>query len=284
MRGIELVLLLAASALHAQERSLTVDHIGDSTWEWHAPEELKSWPKYHLIFQEEGSVSGESRHAGPVDSELFAVWAASGPDRIVLRYVECAGDELPPEAEGEIVLTQTATGEIRRLEDSVYQEYAIFLRWGDAPVLVLLSEDFTVRPNLRRKVDGIEVVTMGAVFGMTTQNVRVRAAPSVQAGIIRFPTSDYHPKGSSVRLLARTVQREKVQQWTNYWYYVENTAMEESPRYGWMFGEFLEYSEQEVRDAESAPRPWEAPEEEEPETEAGSQDEEIDPMLLYEYD
>lgn len=250
-----LILGLAAGIGHAEDQGLTIDHILDSEWEWHSPKSVGDWPRYSLCFYEDGAVSAH-KNSSQMDAELYAVWEAAGPRQIVLRYVECIGDELPPEEDGEIVFTTTARGEIRRLEDSVDQEYAIYLSDGwESPSLVLLSGDFTVRPNLRRKVNGVEVITLGGVGGMTTQNVRVRVAPSIQAGIIRFPTRDYRPKGSYVRVLARTLQRERVQQWTNYWYYVENTGERQSARYGWMFGEFVAISEEEVHEAATARRP-----------------------------
>ena len=283
-RAVVFLLALAAGVLPAEERLLTTAYIKDSLWEWHTPEGLEDWPIYSLQFFEDGIVSGENRDPGRTDSELFAVWEVASPSQMVLRYVESHGREVPPEKDGEILFTMFASGEIRRLEDSVYQEYAIFLGKGNAPPLVLLSEDFTVRPNLRRKVKGIEVVTMGAVFGMTTQNVRVRTAPSVKASIIKFPTLGYCPKGSYVRVLARTVQKELVQQWANYWYYVENTAQEESPRYGWMFGEFIAIPEEEVRQAEALRRPWEEAFANYPDSpQGGSEGEEADPAV-YEYD
>lgn len=256
-QAIVFFLMLVAGVSNSESRTLTTAYIQDSLWEWHTPEDLKDWPVYRLQFFEDGLVSEQNRYTRQMDSQLFAQWEVVGPSQMVLRYVESFGSEPPPEKDGEILFTTIAQGEIRRLEDSVYQEYAIFLSRGDAHALVLLSEDFTVKPNLRRKVNGVEVSTMGAVMGMTTQNVRVRTAPSVKASIIKFPTLDYCPKGSYVRVLARTLQKERVQQWDNYWYYVENTAQQESPRYGWMFGEFIAIPEEEVHQAEAQLRPWE---------------------------
>ncbi len=285
MRRIVFLLALAAGVLPAEERLLTTAYIQDSPWEWHTPEDLEDWPLYTLQFFEDGMVSGENRYSRPTDSELFAVWELASPNQIVLRYVETHGSEAPPEKDGEILFTMFARGQIRRLEDSVYQEYAIALSGGNAPPLVLLSADFTVRPNLSREVNGVPVVTVGAVMAMTMQNVRVRTAPSVKASLIKFPTLDYCPKGSYVRVLARTVQKEQVQQWTNYWYYVENLGEPESPRYGWMFGEFLAIPEEEVRQAEVQLRPWERVGANYPDSpESGSESEEVDPAAVYEYD
>ncbi len=285
-QAIIFLLILVAGISNTEDRTLTTAYIQDSLWEWHTQENLEDWPIYRLQFFEDGIVGEQNKNSRQMDSELYALWEVAGPSQIVLRYVETFGSEPPPEKDGEIFFARTAQGQIRRLEDSVYQEYAIVLTWGDTPPIVLLSEDFTVKPNLRRKVNGIEVITMGAVWGKALQNVRVRTAPSINASIIKFPKLDYWPKGASVRVLARTVQKERVQQWTNYWYYVENTAEEESPRYGWMFGEFIAIPGEEVRQAEAQLRPWEVESANPPDlpTEGDSEVEKIDPAALYEYD
>ena len=91
----------------------------------------------------------------------------------------------------------------------------------------------------------------------------------------------YCPKETQIRVLARTLEKERVQQWTNYWYYVEITAAEGMmQRYGWMFGEFISFSEEHVREEELTPRPWDYHSEDLP---ASPESEETDPAM-YEYD
>jgi len=149
-------------------------------------------------------------------------------------------------------------------------ESELFAQWeptGPKQIRLRYVKSFGNDPPWR-VLQGVEVVTMGAVYGRTTQNVRIRTAPRIAASLIPFAEWDYCPKGRLVRVLARTLQTERVQQWANYWYYVEITAGEGFlPRYGWMFGEFVDYSEEELRQAEAETRPWEEAEPEEEETE-----------------
>ncbi len=265
---------------------LTTAHIQDSLWEWHTQKDLQDWPRYHLQLFEDGIAGPQDAGIGQTDWHLYATWEVAGPGGIVLHYVETFGSEPPPERDGEILFTTTRQGEIRLLEDSVFQEYEIVLSFGDTPPVILLSEDFTVKPNLRRKVNGVDVITTGAVMGTTTQNVRVRAGPGVDAPALKYGTLDSAPKGSSVRVLARTLEKERVQQWTNYWYYVENTGQEGSPRFGWMFGQFIDIPEDEVRRVQTEPRPWEEEPASPPDSlrQRDSEGEEIDPAALQEYD
>jgi hypothetical protein len=79
---------------------------------------------------------------------------------------------------------------------------------------------------------------------VTTTSVRIREKPSVTAKIVEFCDSPYGgakclpsaPEKTTVTVIARTKEKEKVQNWNNYWYLVNlNYFFHEV----WIFGEFV---------------------------------------------
>ncbi len=51
-------------------------------------------------------------------------------------------------------------------------------------------------------------------------------------------------KGFEIRLLARSVDKASVEEWNNYWYYVEINNFPVSIIYAWVYGEFIKFSDQ----------------------------------------
>lgn len=236
---------------------LTTPFLGFLWWEWHSSKDLQDWPKYKFHIFSDGSVEDIIYYPRSGGLKLHARCEVIDESRIRLDYSEYTGDNVP------LGYSTSVTMEIRRLDDSAYHKFALYAAdEGGAPDLILLG-DQAVRSNLNRKVQGIEVVTMGAVYGSATANVRIRTAPRVTASMIRFRSPEvaaglgYCPKETGFHIIARTAQKERVREWTNYWYYVDIfTGRGMMPRYGWMFGQFIDFSEEEVRDAETLPA-WE---------------------------
>lgn len=97
----------------------------------------------------------------------------------------------------------------------------------------------------------VPAITMGKLTATTTTEVKFRAAPDVKAGefqcaggTLEKPVKlPYLDKDHQLTVLARTENQVKVQNWTNYWYYVRPSVdwylggcdAEE----GWVFGEFV---------------------------------------------
>jgi hypothetical protein len=100
-------------------------------------------------------------------------------------------------------------------------------------------------------IGGVAAVSTGMRKGRTSNDVKCRVAPSLSSSIVEADIEDpatgaqlmipYVPKGRELKVLARTPSVEKVQSWTNYWYYVEfeYVAGPPDPVRGWMFGEFV---------------------------------------------
>ena len=96
------------------------------------------------------------------------------------------------------------------------------------------------------KIQGKDVVAMGAKQAETSTVVKVRETPSVKGKEIHYTYEDAMDtvtvksleKGKSLIVLARTKEKDKVGKWDNYWYYVEFETYINYMR-GWVFGEFV---------------------------------------------
>jgi len=96
------------------------------------------------------------------------------------------------------------------------------------------------------KINGKDVIAMGAKEAETSIVVKVRESPSVKGKEIHYTYEDAMAtvtvksleKGKPLIVLARTKEKEKVSKWENYWYYVEFETNIDYKR-GWIFGELV---------------------------------------------
>ena len=101
-----------------------------------------------------------------------------------------------------------------------------------------------------RNIKNVPVITMGMKKGTTTTNVKIREKPSTKAKSLKFSRGiygddselkDFVPAGTELTVIARTVGREKVETWNNYWYYVNvgtHVGMDDGV---WVYGEFVKF-------------------------------------------
>lgn len=92
-----------------------------------------------------------------------------------------------------------------------------------------------------RKYGTIDIYTINR-YGVTTDNVKIRESPSMSGKPITFIPQLFAeanrpsvPTGTRLRIIGRTLTRDRVQKWQNYWYLVNVGAHEKV----WMFGEFV---------------------------------------------
>jgi uncharacterized FlaG/YvyC family protein len=96
------------------------------------------------------------------------------------------------------------------------------------------------------KINGRDAVAMGAKEGITTAVLKMRETPSSTAKEIHFTYDDVDetytvkalPKDTSLIILARTKDTDKVGKYSNYWYYVEFERYFDYMR-AWVYGEFV---------------------------------------------
>jgi hypothetical protein len=82
---------------------------------------------------------------------------------------------------------------------------------------------------------------MGMKKGVTTSAVKIRKTPEAEGEELVYfseifaPEQKSVPNKTSVTIIARTLEKQTVQKWENYWYYVQVGAHDGV----WMFGEFV---------------------------------------------
>lgn len=137
-----------------------------------------------------------------------------------------------------------------RPDDLYYERYFICTSKKNRNALApdIASMDFPVensrvRAGASKLYKGIPVVTMGSVKGVTTTNVKIREKPSLKSKARDYIKAPYEtvearqsvPANTGVTVIARTRDRDRVQNWNNYWYLVSLDFTVEV----WMYGEFV---------------------------------------------
>lgn len=136
--------------------------------------------------------------------------------------------------------------------DQTSIKYQNFLIFPDGTKL--WDKNLKVKTNSIRIIDGSESIVMGIIDGETTTNVKIRVKPDEKAEAMKYidlidstdsPVGKAEkdlpsvPKGKKISILARTKDKVKVQNWNNYWYYVEISEGWGTIKNGWMFAEFV---------------------------------------------
>ncbi|MCU0847468.1 MAG: hypothetical protein MUD12_06230 [Spirochaetes bacterium] len=105
-------------------------------------------------------------------------------------------------------------------------------------------QESKVREGSKRFIGNVQVIVMGMKNGTTTDNVKIRKRPSVDSESVKYRAGlfgddareyDSVPKNTDVTVIARTLEKTKVGNWNNFWYYVRAGAGDGV----WMYGEFL---------------------------------------------
>ncbi len=98
-----------------------------------------------------------------------------------------------------------------------------------------------------------DAISMGMKKGKVLENLKIRVEPRLpepeeENNLVDFIKSEnsepqtFLPAGMTITVLARTKDKQKVQKWNNYWYYVAYPSYREGQKmqmYAWVFGEFL---------------------------------------------
>ncbi len=123
--------------------------------------------------------------------------------------------------------------------------------WGDNlgdDKMIFDDNTAKVPEGSKRKIKDIPVITMDMKKGATISNVKIRERPSVNSKSLQYQkglyaddakTFPYVPSDTDVIIIARTVNREKVENWNNYWYYVNVGTYVGVENGVWLFGEFV---------------------------------------------
>ena len=116
--------------------------------------------------------------------------------------------------------------------------------------IYLRSDKFKVKEGIKGRINGIEAISMGGKKGVTTENVRIRPKPTIDSKYLEYSNEiegklPYYPKGWDVIIYARTLNKDKIGKWNNYWYYVELVCDSREMESGWVwvYGEFIKIKE-----------------------------------------
>ena len=100
--------------------------------------------------------------------------------------------------------------------------------------------------NGKENYENIEVLTLGNLKGITNDSVVIRQGPGIDyQKLPHFPNGDYGnyvmslPKGIKLTIHARTLNKQKVKNWENYWLLVSL----DYNQYVWIFGEFVDFAD-----------------------------------------
>ncbi|PJZ75285.1 hypothetical protein [Leptospira neocaledonica] len=117
---------------------------------------------------------------------------------------------------------------------------------------VLYSLDHRDRIGKRVVIEHVDGIMMGGRKAVTTDAVRFRDEPSINSKIINVNLTTESCCSDSVEkkytslqkdwnvvVIARTKEKEKIEKWENYWYYIAVYQSEFSQVYGWVFGQFI---------------------------------------------
>ncbi|NCQ71899.1 MAG: hypothetical protein GPI97_23325 [Microcystis aeruginosa W13-16] len=119
--------------------------------------------------------------------------------------------------------------------------------------LQYFNSDIKTEKNILKEINGEQILTLGLIQGKTTDRVKIREKPDVNSKFFKcfemseMNVKDYNSLGKNKFLvfIGRSVEKTKVENWNNYWYYVYvATDWYEGceSRYGWIYGEFISFN------------------------------------------
>jgi len=124
--------------------------------------------------------------------------------------------------------------------------------------LLIWNRSIDVAPQMRRVWRGFEVVSIGQ-DGFTNNAVKVRGGPGTSYDPVELEkySEIFIPEGEPVRVRARTLEKDPVGSWLNYWYLISVELfhyMGSSYQFVWAYGEFIDIG------GEVSERTWVVPE------------------------
>lgn len=242
MKFILVLLLTIPLFVYGAERNLSLKDLSGTEWEWHKGN-TADWPLFTFRFMNDGSLKFLNASYGfDEGGYTFNGTYKVVKDELLLVYQTYSfyDKENDPDYKPE---TFEARGLLKRNVNSV--QYNTEIIFGS---FTIVCRDSMVKEGEVRTVDGVEVVTTGGMSAVVSKNAKIRIKPDVKSQFIYFgvePGSDglaYCPAGKELKILARTKDRVKLEKWNNFWYYAELTSAGElGARYGWIYGEFLNF-------------------------------------------
>ncbi len=175
---------------------------------------------------------------------------------VLYLKAEATNEYIPP---GQALVTTPQMVVLVETPDSLVYGRYLERTWPDGSKNRYWDYSAPVPAGSGRIVDGVSVVTLAAHAGtLTADKVFLRAGPDRTGSYYQFRLfsngtmgdwSPFLPKGSQLRLLARTRDKMTIENASNYWYYVAiqlssydevrlNGRKLQPPVRAWIFGKF----------------------------------------------
>lgn len=104
--------------------------------------------------------------------------------------------------------------------------------------------DTRIKPGTKRNIDGFSVITMGQILAVTTHEALLKKLPEMKSKTIEFNLSNKIlpfnkvPAKTQILIIARTENKHRINDSSNYWYYI-NVGYTEGV---WIFGDNIIFS------------------------------------------
>ncbi|HOV14794.1 MAG TPA: hypothetical protein PK771_10950 [Spirochaetota bacterium] len=148
-------------------------------------------------------------------------------------------------------------------EDKSNPKSSKFLKDNDENIALWNDKSF-VPPNTEIFInvgnEKIKCLALGYQLNSTTTNVRIRKGPGTNYDYMQFTYKDLKTnsvksfgsvlEGTNIRVLAKTVDKFKVNEWFNNWYFIEYKEPQNDflvYKTAWMYGEFINVPENKDR-------------------------------------
>ncbi len=235
--GLLFLVLFHNPGMYANDLKLTADKLIKSRWYAEKYKDFEGSKFERITFSKNKSVEF-FWHGFEASGSLTGSYLVKDGQLQISDIVYKAGD-------GGVHLPESFTCKLQPVADSL--DYAEKLHCSPDS-FEIFNVSAKVPNGAPRNIGTIPVVVHVKKMKVTS-TLKVRKGPSIngellewdgEGGIKRSNLS----KGTQIQVFARTREKDKVQKWSNYWYYIKVLSVHPEKAVsaeldGWVFGEFL---------------------------------------------
>jgi len=237
--------ILFSPFLIAEQRPLTIERLANQKFQSYYGVGMANYT-FVVIFTAEGTYSTEiGSDLGHEDGTYEIIG-----DHVALQGKHCP--EIPGFQKSSACAFAPATCRAESTPESLYYSEYLVCQSDHTLTFVMNQATDSMRMPFpksavpfgqKKSFNGIAVITMGRAKGKTIDAVKIRKTPSINGeakSYYPFPSDPpspqpFVPAGAGVIVIARTINKEAVKGWNNYWYLVNVGENREV----WMFAEFV---------------------------------------------
>lgn len=155
----------------------------------------------------------------------------------ILQFKDCETDDEPER-----------NCEYKKEKNPILFEY--YLDCGKEQMYIYWNQNTAIPSNSNIIFQNVSVLALGGKKGVTTDDAKLREKPDINSksfNCISEATMEKKPyvlNKEKLILLFKTLEKQKVKKWENYWYYVYVDSgwygrCDSENNLGWIFGEFV---------------------------------------------